>query len=157
MGEPQSKSTKYVNTVKCLDIFVAIKPYDSFCISQKSWRVVPNGQQEQLHVCLSYSSCELQLELIQHLWLVICIPYPEFVFHKYLLTISVLSCSNGHRNQFYLKYLNFYLFLFFFPGFMWSDLGEDKGKDGMKDSMVGVPCRRVDWFLTAWKLFFWSH
>lgn len=40
---------------------------------------------------------------------------------------------------------------------MWSDLGEDKGKDGMKDSMVGVPCRRVDWFLTAWKLFFWSH
>lgn len=138
MGEPQSKSTKYVNTVKCLDIFVAIKPYDSFCISQKSWRVVPNGQQEQLHVCLSYSSCELQLELIQHLWLVICIPYPEFVFHKYLLTVSVLSCSNRHRNQFYLKYLNFYLFFFFSPVLCGAIL------ERIKEKMV-------------WKIVWWGY
>lgn len=37
-----------------------------------------NGQQEQLHVCPSYSNCGLQVELTQHLWLVIFIPYPEF-------------------------------------------------------------------------------
>lgn len=36
VGETESKSTKYVNTVKCFDIFVGIKPYDTFHICQKS-------------------------------------------------------------------------------------------------------------------------
>lgn len=36
VGETNSKKTKYVNIVKCLDVFVGKKPYDTSHISQKS-------------------------------------------------------------------------------------------------------------------------
>lgn len=132
-----------------------------------------NGQQELLCVCPFYSSCELQVALMQHLWLVICVPYPEFDYSAPNGSPSSLQIhprDKRHLESFtncfvlYLCYptamgtginfiCNILFFANFFFSFMWSDIGENTGKDGT----VGGLCWRPDYFLMAWQFVFWNN